>query len=1297
MKKRVFLIVLAAVLALPLVLIGLLYTEAGTRWLLRQGFAFLPAEIAADAIEGRLLGRLTLTGFDYRSDTAHIAVDRFVFAWKPARLFGGTLAIDEIVVDTPAIILTPSEAPAAQKPFAPNSLPRLPIGIFIGRARITDLTFRQGETEQRLDELQFSARTENERLIIPDLALKTDNAALNARAEVTLRGELAFLLAAEGQAAAGEYGDWKGKAQLQGDARQIRLESQLASPFELQLKGTADDWSEKPKLNLHAEWRKLAWPLAAKAPQVRSDSGRLELSGPLRGYWIVLNGELSPAALPKAMLALKGRGSLETLEIEALELRSPDGVFRASGGLAWPPDEITFDLALNAQDFNPAVLSPELPGKVSMAVRSGGRLAGGKLWLDARIDKLAGNLRGRPLRGGGGLALADDRLKADNLTLASGPNKLALNGTLGSARDTLDAAIEASNLNTLWPTLGGRFEGSAQLRGALKQPSLSFQGKGQALRFGEHRIERADIAIDYQAGAQENSTLAVSARSIQSGGLLIEQLSVDASGSERRHRFQARIESIHANIAAAFDGDLNDGRWEGKLTRLDIRRPSDGSQWELEKPWPMRAQKKPEGVEFALDTGCLAGQKSSVCANGHYWPNSDFKLAAQVANFPTGLFQDYFPAGFSLIGLLDADIDFNRQKQRLSGKYNVSLPGRTTLQLPAKPKPQTIALGPLAVSGALKGQEVTAVADVKLVEQDYLRGNLRLNTAAPQTLSGRIDASVRRLDLIKSFAPALSNIKGHLRADLGIEGSLQKPEVTGTLALTEGLVEMTGAGIALREIDLRATASGRRETRIQLQGSTRLAMLSSPGVTVQKPVQERIEADAEAVLHENTLSAALKLGIGSRNRIDADMRMDTGERQTLDGRITASLTDWSLLAPLTDAQLGDIKGRLAADFRIAGQTDAPEIRGDMTLSEGGAAVLPLGIAVRDIRLRATADMDNERPVRIEGSARSGQGTINLDGFADLSGNGQFRLQGNRFEAARLPEAQVTVSPDLSLLMTAEARKISGTLAIPKARIELKELPENAVPVSKDEVILGEEKKREEAVPPIPLDANVEIELGREIRFSGMGLKTGLTGKLRVSKAGEKIAANGNIDMEKGSYKSYGQDLAIKRGKIAFNGPLDNPWLDVEATRLSKDEKVTAIVNVSGPLKTPKTRLSSNPPLPETDVLAYLVTGGPLDQVGQSEGEMVAGAALAYGSSRVGWIANKLGFSEFEIKQGKTLEDTLVQAGRYLAPGFYVGAKVGLFNNQAALVMKRRLTENLNLETQAGTAQRVKINYEFDTD
>jgi translocation and assembly module TamB len=89
--------------------------------------------------------------------------------------------------------------------------------------------------------------------------------------------------------------------------------------------------------------------------------------------------------------------------------------------------------------------------------------------------------------------------------------------------------------------------------------------------------------------------------------------------------------------------------------------------------------------------------------------------------------------------------------------------------------------------------------------------------------------------------------------------------------------------------------------------------------------------------------------------------------------------------------------------------------------------------------------------------------------------------------------------------------------------------------------------------------------------------------------------------------------------------------------------------------------------------------------------------LSLGGSQVFWIANKLGVDEFEIKEGKTLQDTLMAVGQYLTPDFYIDTKVGLSNRQAVLVLKHKLTNNINLETQASTSQRAKINYEFDSD
>jgi translocation and assembly module TamB len=190
---------------------------------------------------------------------------------------------------------------------------------------------------------------------------------------------------------------------------------------------------------------------------------------------------------------------------------------------------------------------------------------------------------------------------------------------------------------------------------------------------------------------------------------------------------------------------------------------------------------------------------------------------------------------------------------------------------------------------------------------------------------------------------------------------------------------------------------------------------------------------------------------------------------------------------------------------------------------------------------------------------------------------------------------------------------------------------------------------------------------------------------------------GNVDMDKARYKSYGQDLTVRKGRFLFNGPVDKPWLDLEAIRVSNSKEVTAILKLTGPLDTPQTRLSSEPALPESEALAYLVTGKPLNQVSKSEGNALAGAALSYGSGQISWIAEKLGIDVFEVNEGKTLQDTLVSVGQYLTPDFYVGTKVGLFNKQAVLVLKHKLTDTFNVETQTGTSQRIKLNYEIDTD
>ncbi|MGZ8923965.1 MAG: translocation/assembly module TamB domain-containing protein, partial [Methylosarcina sp.] len=357
--------------------------------------------------------------------------------------------------------------------------------------------------------------------------------------------------------------------------------------------------------------------------------------------------------------------------------------------------------------------------------------------------------------------------------------------------------------------------------------------------------------------------------------------------------------------------------------------------------------------------------------------------------------------------------------------------------------------------------------------------------------------------------------------------------------------------------------------------------------------------------------------------------------------------------------------------------------------------------LKKISLEAATSDAQGRRLRIQGFAQSGQGVINMDGFALLEPGFPVELSliGEKFEAAKLPEAEVSVSPTLKIAFGHAQGNITGKVKVANAHIELKELPAGSVKVSEDEIIVGQEKSPEEeaVAAPVNINANIEVDLGKDTHFSGFGLETDLTGKLQIVQKDQKMRLHGNVDMKDATYKSYGQDLTVRKGRFLFNGPPDNPWLDVEAIRVSRDKKVTATLALSGSAKSPKTKIYSDPALPESEALAYLVTGRSMSQVSKDEGNMIAAAALSYGTGEMSWLADKLGIDEFEVKEGETLQDTLVAVGQYLNPDFYVGAKVGLFNNQTSLVLKRKLTESLNVETEAGVSQRIKLNYEVDKD
>ena len=132
---------------------------------------------------------------------------------------------------------------------------------------------------------------------------------------------------------------------------------------------------------------------------------------------------------------------------------------------------------------------------------------------------------------------------------------------------------------------------------------------------------------------------------------------------------------------------------------------------------------------------------------------------------------------------------------------------------------------------------------------------------------------------------------------------------------------------------------------------------------------------------------------------------------------------------------------------------------------------------------------------------------------------------------------------------------------------MQELPESAVGVSSDEVMLDDQLKPiQPKTASIPINSNLMIHVGNDVRLDAFGLKARLKGDLKVVQDKKGLGLNGQIDIPSGRFHAYGQDLIVRKGQLMFSGPPDQPLLNIEAIRNpeSTEDDVTAGVRVTGP-------------------------------------------------------------------------------------------------------------------------------------
>ncbi|TMM48777.1 translocation/assembly module TamB domain-containing protein [Qipengyuania marisflavi] len=898
---------------------------------------------------------------------------------------------------------------------------------------------------------------------------------------------------------------------------------------------------------------------------------------------------------------------------------------------------LPLNLAVERVKSGNAMVDPRLvngTGKGTL-VLSGTKLLGDDLRLT--FPGTVANLALRGDLGGGSYEIAGpiraDRLVLDNVGTAGGTaviNLMLANGAPWRLKAQLDARVAQVSNATL-----------ANLAGPAIRVRGGFAMGGNApLMFNNVRVDAAKLTLALNGSVRQGTTsLAGNGRHTDYGPFTVEAQLAD-SGPKAVLVFASPVnglDNVRVAIAPTQDGfaiDTSGGSLLGPFQgQLGLFAPAGG---------PTRIQVNTLTVSDTNVTGALTlvdggAQGKLAFAGGGVdgtvalVPRSggqglDVNLQARNARFggdtqltiaranvdAQGLIRKghtSFSGEGTAQGIGYGSLFIGRLAARGkiddgTGRIDASLSGRRgsrfDLDLNALVQPQRVAL---AARGEFAGKRIVMprrAVLTSLPEGGWQLARTQLSYGSGGVVAqGRVGGGETALELKLARMPlSLADI---VMSDLGlggtISGVIDYRAAKGGLPVGTARVKLDGltrSGLVLtsRPVDLSLVA------RLDADSLDARALLRNQDIK-----RGRVQAQISGLPSSGVLSERLRAG-----RLFAQLRYD-GAAETL-WRL-AAINAFDLTGPVTVA--ADATGSLA-DPRVRGTVASDALRVRSALS---------GTDITDAAVRGRFNGSRLQLTRFSGKTGNG-GSVSGSGTVDLQGLGE-RVQG-RFLEVRGPKLDLraaaknanllnanginaTITGPLRIVSNGLGGTIAGRVRIDKASWKLGTAADDLrLPKIATREINAPADRAPSLAAARPWRYLIDAKGDSRIEVDGMGLESEWGADIILRGTTENPRIGGSAEVVRGDYTFAGTRFELTRGEIAFDAsvPVD-PRLDILAE--SEAQGVSVEVAVRGSATQPEITFSSNPSLPEEELLARLLFGGSITSLSATDA-LQLGAALA---------------------------------------------------------------------------------------
>ncbi|MDX2322115.1 MAG: translocation/assembly module TamB domain-containing protein, partial [Moritella sp.] len=352
-------------------------------------------------------------------------------------------------------------------------------------------------------------------------------------------------------------------------------------------------------------------------------------------------------------------------------------------------------------------------------------------------------------------------------------------------------------------------------------------------------------------------------------------------------------------------------------------------------------------------------------------------------------------------------------------------------------------------------------------------------------------------------------------------------------------------------------------------------------------------------------SLSVKTNIKSRELggVTGDIRIDDiFAKRELSGEVNIIDVDLAFIEPLI-YQIDVLNGVVSGAGIVDGTLDNPEIIGQFNVNNGYLAGDELPVTLESFQFNIEASGQN---ASITGTANSGNGVAKVVGSLTWGDSLSYHmlLHGDNFAFDDNKGVKLHFSPKIKIEGNDAGAKITGDIVIPYALIKVDKLPQSAIQVSSDVIIIDADNVID--YQSYPLDIEVNIKLLDDVKINSFGLQSNITGAVSIvlDKDGN-LFSDGMLRFENGRYRSFGQDLYIRQGQVVFSGSVDNPLINVEAIRNTEltEDNVIVGVRLIGPAKQPTFTIFSEPGMEQTRMISYLLRGrdlGSEDETSQDD-------------------------------------------------------------------------------------------------